>query len=190
MIFRRIRLAGQLFAGLPWPGGSACHCNANRRTYLRLHLGPGCTGTRQRHEKGGSRARKGPHLGAGRCTNRSSSENGDCFQESLAPLPSCGVQGFKFSPFALLRVLHTCPTQPTRMGILASSSLVGAGNGQKHGFARAIEISRSFRDLILADASEMNNTVGFIFISASKQFLFKLLRFQHLNSRQSISSTF
>ncbi len=141
-------------------------------------------------ERGQSREKAAAALGAGRCTNRSSSENGDCLLESLAPLPSCGVQGFKFSPFALLRVLHTCPTQPTRMGILASSSLVGASNGQKHGFARAIEISRFFRDLILADASEMNNTVGFIFISASKQFLFKLLRFQHSNSRQSVSSTF
>jgi hypothetical protein len=50
-------------------------------------------------------------------------------------------------------------------------------NGQNHGFARAIEISRFFRDLILVDASGMNNTVGFIFISASKQFLFVLVCF-------------
>jgi hypothetical protein len=63
-------------------------------------------------------------------------------------------------------------------------------NGQNHGFARAIEISRFFRDLILVEASEMNNTVGFIFISASKRFLFKLVCFQHLNSMQSVSSTF
>ena len=51
-------------------------------------------------------------------------------------------------------------------------------------------ISRFFRDLILVEASEMNNTVGFIFISASKRFLFKLVCFQHLNSMQSVSSTF
>jgi hypothetical protein len=63
-------------------------------------------------------------------------------------------------------------------------------NGQNHGFARAIEISRFFRDLILVEASEMNNTVGFIFISASKLFLFKLVCFQHSNSMQSVSSTF
>jgi hypothetical protein len=35
-------------------------------------------------------------------------------------------------------------------------------NGQNHGFARAIEIPRFFRDLIFVDASEMNNTVGFV----------------------------
>jgi heme/copper-type cytochrome/quinol oxidase subunit 4 len=63
------------------------------------------------------------------------------------------------------------------------------GNGQHHGFARAIEISRFFRDLILVDASEMNNSVGFIFISASKQFLFQLVCFQHSNLMQSVSST-
>ena len=63
-------------------------------------------------------------------------------------------------------------------------------NGQNHGFARAIEISRFFRDLILVDASEMNNAVGFIFTSAFKPFLFKLVCFQHLNSMQSVSSTF
>ncbi len=50
-------------------------------------------------------------------------------------------------------------------------------NGQNHGFARAIEISRFFLDLIIVDASEMNNTVGIIFISASKRFLFKLVCF-------------
>ena len=62
-------------------------------------------------------------------------------------------------------------------------------NGQNHVFARAIEIM-FFRDLILADASEMNNTVGFIFKLASKLFLFKLVWFQHSNSIQSVSSTF
>ena len=36
--------------------------------------------------------------------------------------------------------------------------------------ARAIEISRFFRDLILMDASEMNDIVGFIFISAYERF--------------------
>jgi hypothetical protein len=49
--------------------------------------------------------------------------------------------------------------------------------GQNHGFARAIEISRFFRELILVDASEMNNTAGFIFISASKRFLLCLCVF-------------
>ena len=39
-------------------------------------------------------------------------------------------------------------------------------NGQINAFARAIEISRFFRDLILMDASEMNDIVRFIFISA------------------------
>ena len=63
-------------------------------------------------------------------------------------------------------------------------------NGQNHGFARAIEISRFFRDLIIVEASEMNNTVGFIFISASKRFSFVLVCFQHSNSMQSVSSTF
>ena len=63
-------------------------------------------------------------------------------------------------------------------------------NGQNHGFARAIEISRFFRDLILLDVSEMNNTVGFIFISASKRFSFVLVCFQHSKSMQSVSSTF
>ncbi len=62
-------------------------------------------------------------------------------------------------------------------------------NGQNHGFACAIEI-RFFHDLILADASEMNSTVGFIFKLASKLFLFKLVCFQHSNSIQSVSSTF
>ncbi len=46
-----------------------------------------------------------------------------------------------------------------------------SGNGQNHGFARAIEISRFFPDLIFVDTSEINNSVGFTFISASKRFL-------------------
>ncbi len=36
----------------------------------------------------------------------------------------------------------------------------------------------------------MNDTVGFIFISASKRYLFKLVCFQHSNLMQSVSSTF
>ena len=74
--------------------------------------------------------------------------------------------------------------------IVCSHAILYVDNGQNHGFARAIEISRFFLDLILVEASEMNNTVGFIFISASKRFLFKLVYFQHLNSMQSVSSTF
>ncbi len=50
-------------------------------------------------------------------------------------------------------------------------------HGQNHGFARAIEISSFFLDLILVEASEMNNTVGFIFISASKRFCSSLCVF-------------
>jgi hypothetical protein len=34
----------------------------------------------------------------------------------------------------------------------------------------------------------MNNTVGFMFISASKSFMFKLVCFQHSNSMQSVST--
>jgi hypothetical protein len=52
-----------------------------------------------------------------------------------------------------------------------------SGNGQNHGFARAIQISRFFPDLILVDASEINNSAGFIFISASKRFSLKLVSF-------------
>jgi hypothetical protein len=44
-------------------------------------------------------------------------------------------------------------------------------------FTSAIEISRFFRDLILVDASEMNNTVGFFFISASNWFCSSLCVF-------------
>jgi hypothetical protein len=62
-----------------------------------------------------------------------------------------------------------------------SSCCKNAALGQNHGFARAIEISRFFRDLILVDASEMNNAVGFIFTSAFKPFLFKLVCFQLSN---------
>jgi hypothetical protein len=54
-------------------------------------------------------------------------------------------------------------------------------------FARAIEISRFFCDLILMEAFETNNTFGYILISACK---LKLVCFQHLNLIQSISSTF
>jgi hypothetical protein len=55
-------------------------------------------------------------------------------------------------------------------------------NGQNHGFACAIEISRFFRDLILVDASEIYiYTVGFFFVLASKWFLFKLVCFQLSN---------
>ncbi len=74
--------------------------------------------------------------------------------------------------------------------MISSHPLLCIRNGQNHGFAPAIEISRFFRDLILVEASEMNNTVGFIFMSASKRFLFKLVCFQHSNSMQSVSSTF
>jgi hypothetical protein len=38
-------------------------------------------------------------------------------------------------------------------------------NGQIHDFIRVIETIRFFRDLILVDASEMNNIVGFFYIS-------------------------
>jgi hypothetical protein len=79
-----------------------------------------------------------------------------------------------------VRARRTCPALYVHLYV----------RGQNHGFARAIEISRSFRDPILVEASEMNNTVGFIFKSAPKRFLFKLVCFQHLNSMQSISSTF
>jgi hypothetical protein len=56
--------------------------------------------------------------------------------------------------------------------------------------ARAIEISRSFRDLILMNASEMNYTVGIIFASACRRFLFKIVCFHNSNLMQSVSSTF
>ncbi len=46
-----------------------------------------------------------------------------------------------------------------------------SGNGQHHDFARVIEISRFFRDLILVDPSEMNYNVGFIFLSALSGFV-------------------
>jgi hypothetical protein len=49
---------------------------------------------------------------------------------------------------------------------------------------------RIFRDLIFIDASKMNDIVGFIFISACKRFLFKLVCFQHSNLMQSVSLTF
>jgi hypothetical protein len=74
--------------------------------------------------------------------------------------------------------------------MLHETSCVSYRNGKNHGFARAIEISRFFRDLIFVDASEMNDTVGFIFISAPKRILFVLVCFQHSNLMQSVSSTF
>jgi hypothetical protein len=46
-----------------------------------------------------------------------------------------------------------------------------------HGFAYANEISRFFLNLLLMDGSEMNDIIGFIFVSACLRFCSRLCVF-------------